>query len=112
VREYDWDGRMTLSNEVELYLGSDNQVRLSIYPNPAATNHATLKVRSAQDFALSYEVFNNLGQVVGNAPQQTLAAGTHLLKLPLDQLAAGTYTVRTVVNGKVFHTRLIRMARD
>ncbi|MBX3101344.1 MAG: T9SS type A sorting domain-containing protein, partial [Bacteroidetes bacterium] len=112
VREYDWDGRVTLSNEVELYLGTDNQVRLTLYPNPAVTDHAVLKVRSAEPFTIEYEIYNTLGQVVGRAPKADMAAGTHKLEVPLAHLAAGTYTVRTTINGRLFNTRLIRMVRD
>lgn len=109
VREYDWDGNTLLSNVVELYHGADNEVRLAVYPNPVTQGEVNLRIRSREDFSLRFEVVNALGQVVYVQDAGQLMGGSHTYHIPMQPLAAGTYTVRTSINGKVWNTRLVKL---
>ena len=75
---------------------------VSIFPNPAAGNHANVRIPASFDGNATLRIVRANGNLYG---QRTVKAG--LLVLPLADMPAGTYTVQVVDGDKMETTRLI-----
>ncbi|OZC01768.1 T9SS type A sorting domain-containing protein [Rubricoccus marinus] len=89
--------------------GEDEPVVGTPYPNPASgASRIEVAVGEAQDVRVS--IYDALGREVGVAHEGTLAAGSHVVTLPVESLSAGTYIVR-VTGGDVAETRRLTVVR-
>ncbi|MFT5144872.1 MAG: hypothetical protein ACI84D_003511, partial [Thalassolituus oleivorans] len=102
------------SSQVGTESGPDSEVAdafglNSIFPNPAGSG-ASLEVSFQKPGPLGVSVFDMTGRVVASVPASYLAAGTHVLQLPVAGLSAGPYLVR-VTAGSQTESRILALTR-
>lgn len=76
--------------------GAGNQLVASILPNPVKSSLSFLDIIVPQTGLVVAEVFNNMGQQLGEVYSGTLPKGNHQLQLnsKINNLPAGTYLIR------------------
>jgi hypothetical protein len=104
LRQVDFDGTPTRSNEVELTVGLDAPYAVAAYPNPLPAGTAAtvdVAVRTAQDVTVAlYDVLGRRVRTLHDGPLP--AQETTALRLAAGGLASGVYLVR--VTGERFQT--------
>ncbi|HRY31714.1 MAG TPA: PKD domain-containing protein [Bacteroidales bacterium] len=80
-----------------------------VYPNPS-TDQLLLEFSLPQTQELELSIFDLLGNKL-LSDQQTLAAGTHCLKLMLDQIASGQYMLKVSTAGGTMASRKITVIK-
>ncbi len=76
-----------------------------LWPNPAS-GRASLRVSLTRPAELAWELLDLQGRVLrAGAPGRL--TGEHVLTLPLEGLAAGTYLVRVTAGGRAYRERLV-----
>jgi hypothetical protein len=92
LNQRDLNGQTTYSPVVEASLEAIESLAATLYPNPTAAD-ASLRVELPEATTLTLEVLDVVGKTVW-AHDHVLAAGTHVLTLPLADRPAGLYVVR------------------
>lgn len=78
--------------------------KMIMYPNPTQGNfNIEYTLESAQD--VTYNVYNNLGQVVLNGTEGTQQAGRNAVKFDLSNFSTGQYSVQMLIGNEVNITR-------
>lgn len=67
--------------------------KVSVYPNPT-NGLAAASVQLDAASKVSIEVFDITGRVIATVAEQKLAAGEHIIDLPVSNLASGLYNVK------------------
>jgi hypothetical protein len=67
---------------------------LSLYPNPATSNRATLNYVLPEAGNVSIEVYNTVGALVKELTLENQAVGQHEVRLELDELNDGIYFLK------------------
>ncbi len=80
-------------------VNSKKAEKISVYPNPS---NGVLNITSEKDIQ-SVVVFNSLGQVV-----YTTEAGANFVKINVENLPSGLYTLRTSINGVNTFSKFIK----
>jgi hypothetical protein len=98
LRQVDFDGTATTSQEVEVAVQLAEPYALAAYPNPIATGQrATIDVTAREAQAVTVAVYDMLGRRVAVLFDGAVAASaTERLRLPASGLASGVYVVRVV----------------
>jgi hypothetical protein len=79
---------------------------LNLYPNPADdTFHISYAIGT--NTAVDIQVINSSGQIVLNAQTASTLPGIHEQDIDATALAAGTYTVRIIAQGKILTRQLV-----
>ncbi|MCS7073420.1 MAG: T9SS type A sorting domain-containing protein, partial [Bacteroidia bacterium] len=107
LRQVDFDGTEKLSNIVEAIILKDVPFQATIYPNPTEGN-LTLDIAAQQDAEFTFQIYNNLGQVVFEK-QIEVKRGVVKLDLDVSSIAAGSYQALIESNGYKSATKLIKM---
>jgi hypothetical protein len=89
----DADGKVTYSTTIALLNAVKGFDIVSIAPNPVVANNFKLNIARAQAGKMDIAIFDMQGRVVTT---QTIAviAGFNSLSVQVDNLSAGTYTIR------------------
>jgi hypothetical protein len=112
LRQVDFDGTPTLSDEVESVVALDVPFLVEApYPNPTATGRATLEVAVQTEQPVSVTLYDVLGRRVATVHDGPLAPNRrHRLGVSTQGLASGVYFVR--VQGEAFfETRRLTVVR-
>jgi len=91
LRQVDEDGKETYSTIRAVEITSANKVKVKLYPNPARFQ-AQLAVTTEQNFAAQIRIFDSSGRMIRQLPVQ-VKDGFNKFIVPIDDLAAGRYTV-------------------
>ena len=86
------------ATNVQATFASNNAV--DVYPNPFK-QHVSINVELAQKAAVSYEVYNAMGQKVYTSTAATYPKGNYQLVWDARNMATGVYTIKATVNGEV-----------
>lgn len=79
---------------------------LQVYPNPA-TDKVSLEFDLSDHKLTDIEVKDVLGRVIKTAIRQELAAGHHLIELPLNDISKGIYFISVKINSELITKKLI-----
>ncbi len=95
----DADGKVSYSSTVALLNAVKGFDIVSMAPNPVVTNNFKLNIASAQAGKMDIRIFDMQGRLV-NRQSISLIAGFNSLPVQVDQLSAGTYTIRGIMAGE------------
>jgi Secretion system C-terminal sorting domain len=82
---------------------------ISLFPNPAV-NSGMLRFNLASQANVTIKVMDGLGRTVSSLPAQNMAAGEHMVSLPVNSLSAGIYTI-AVQAGEALITRKLSVMK-
>jgi parallel beta-helix repeat protein len=98
LKMIDIDGKFTYSLVLRIALAAEQII--SVYPNPAK-NHVTINVPGTKP--ATFELINNNGDIILRKDLNATAA-----LVDISCVSPGVYTVRTIQDGKISNTRLIK----
>lgn len=100
LKQIDFDGTFTYSNEVEVDLLPDNFELFQNYPNPF---NPTTKIKFSLPVAgiASINIYDMLGQKVMQVINQEFSAGTHEVEVDARDLSSGIYVYQLSVGNKL-----------
>ncbi|MGH7454061.1 MAG: T9SS type A sorting domain-containing protein, partial [bacterium] len=93
-----------VSTGVQMKTTPPHQFGLNVFPNPF---NPTVKIEYSLDRAghVDIALFNSNGQAVKNVLNANRPAGTHILSLEANDLSAGVYFVRLLLDGQMVATK-------
>ncbi|NQY08404.1 MAG: T9SS type A sorting domain-containing protein [Flavobacteriales bacterium] len=88
---------------------SSNGTQIIVYPNPLKQNSvATLSIELTEPASVQVDVFNTLGSKVASPfVQSNLSASSHTISINSKNLSAGSYVIRTLVDGIAITKQLV-----
>ena len=88
---------------------SSNGTQIIVYPNPLKQNSvATLSIELTEPASVQVDVFNTLGSKVASPfVQSNLSASSHTISINSKNLRAGSYVIRTLVDGIAITKQLV-----
>jgi len=108
LKMVDIDGKISYSGIVALVNGSRGFDLISIAPNPVVDGSFKLNITSATAMRMDLQVSDMQGKIV-QTRQASIGAGSSLVTVQVDRLAAGTYHIYGITpEGK---TRVIRFVK-
>lgn len=106
LKQVDFDGRFDFTRVVSAKVTSKQATEVfDIFPNPAS-NGAELNISLNAEQSVAVKIFDQRGNVMSQQNHQ-LAAGNHMLRLDLLDMATGLYFVQTQVNEETFYKKLV-----
>lgn len=99
----DYDGRINQSQIISVshLCGKNDQTEVSIYPNPSQNENQTfINIKLMKHSMVSSIIYNTAGQLVKLVPPQNYEAGLQKIDIGSNELAAGIYFIKTIVNDR------------
>lgn len=86
-----------------------NALRIGIYPNPIGSDPATIEVEVPQNGKTEIDIWNTLGQKIGNVYSGMLTKGVHDFSFDRNnnKMPAGNYLIRMQQNNKIQTVKFI-----
>lgn len=107
LRMVDVDGKTSFSRIIALRVSStEEQTRISVYPNPAKIN-PVLQVFASETGKASVSILNMHGAVISNENINLQGGSNTVVLQSVNNLPNGVHNIRVSLNGKIFNTRLI-----
>jgi hypothetical protein len=106
LRQVDFDGTETLSENVSIKVTDNVQAKTHISPNPA-TDMVTLHIEGRADDEIIIQVFNMAGQKVVSDIDERMIDNSLLVEMNTSTLQKGIYNVMVQVNNEIFHHKLL-----
>jgi hypothetical protein len=103
VRQVDTDGAFTYSETVELVLGDDRSINLSVYPNPA-NGQVFLEYFTHGKGTVVIELLDGNGQLITSRTSDSFQSK---LRFDTSDLASGLYLFRVSNEGSVRSTKFL-----
>jgi hypothetical protein len=99
LKQIDFDGTFSYSNEVDVVISSPAQFELAQnFPNPFNPN-TKINFNLAVDSKVSLKVFNIVGQEVATLINSNLVAGVNSINFDASELNSGVYLYRLEATG-------------
>jgi len=80
-------------------------------PNPTNSD-ITLPIILNKDMDFSISIYNSTGQLIYEEPSQKGVAGLNLITLPSSNYARGCYIIKTIIDGKIFIKKFIKISNE
>jgi hypothetical protein len=90
LKQIDFDGTFTYSNEIEVMLIPVTAELLSNYPNPFNPT-TTIRFNLLVDSKVTLNVYNSLGQLVETLVDKEMESGYHEVNFDASRLSSGVY---------------------
>lgn len=97
LEQVDLDGKTTLSAVVLVKMSGNNQLQLSIFPNPVQGKKFSIAVNNIAEGSYHVSIINTIGTVVYSQHWKAMANAPLTIQLP-PQLQAGTYVLQVQGN--------------
>ncbi|MBI3520922.1 MAG: T9SS type A sorting domain-containing protein [Bacteroidetes bacterium] len=110
LTQLDYDGRKSQSMIISLenICGENTDTGISIFPNPTQ-NNTSINLILVKHSSVHIEIYNNVGQMIKLAVDQSYEAETESVNIDTSQLAPGVYFLKTIINQTEYIQKLIKL---
>jgi len=77
-----------------------------IYPNPVDEN-ASIRLSLEKEASVDIRIYNLTGREILDLGKETFPSGSHVREIPVGDLPAGVYMVRSFVSGQVYTSKMV-----
>ena len=106
LRQVDYDGTETLSDQIAIKVTSDTDVKTRISPNPA-TNLVHLQIEGNAEDNVRVQLFNMSGQMVISDMSEKMTDDAQIFDLNTSSLQKGMYNLVIQIKDRIFHHKLL-----
>jgi hypothetical protein len=106
LKQVDFDGNFTYSNEVVIRVNADQKLLLTSHPNPFSSS-VTIKYYLPADGIASLKIFDVAGKEVARLADGYHKAGVYSVEFSGKKLGKGTYLCKLVYENEVLTNQMI-----
>jgi hypothetical protein len=106
LRQVDYDGTETLSDQIAIKVTGDTDVKTRISPNPA-TNLVHVQIEGNTEDNVRVHLFNMSGQRVISDMSEKMTGDVQIFELNTSSLQKGMYNLVIQIKDRIFHHKLL-----
>ena len=111
LRQVDIDGTFSFSDIVLINIDRKGDFKANVYPNPAY-RYVNINIETSETTNVHAVILDAAGKLVmNNVINGEMAAGVNEVRIPLEDLSAGSYIIRVVAGDKVINKKILVLNR-
>ncbi|UAY53603.1 T9SS type A sorting domain-containing protein [Ferruginibacter albus] len=110
LQQIDIDGKISYSNIISVRFNTDNDLNMSVYPNPV-TRSTTIGYSLPFAAHIRLFVYNSQGQIVNKTADSYLQKGNYQQSINATNWPAGKYIIKLMTDGKTVSTGFIKAGK-